>query len=45
MDFADALMVILAEHLGHGRVVSTDQRDFGVYRWKSQYSFDILLKP
>lgn len=44
MDFADASMVILAEHLGHGRIVSTDQRDFGIYRWKSQHPFDNLLK-
>jgi len=35
MDFADASLVILAEQLGHGRIVSTDRRDFGVYRWKT----------
>jgi len=28
MDLADASLVILAEHLGHGRILSTDQRDF-----------------
>ena len=28
MDFADASLVVLAEHLGHGRIVSTDRRDF-----------------
>ncbi len=43
MDFADASMVILAEHLGHGRIVSTDQRDFHAYRWKNQYPFQNLL--
>lgn len=43
MDFADASLVILAEHLGHGRIVSTDQRDFGIYRWKNQYPFINLL--
>lgn len=27
MDLADASLVILAEHLGHGRILSVDQRD------------------
>ncbi len=39
MDLADASLVILAEHLGDGRILSTDQRDFGVYRWKQTYPF------
>lgn len=43
MDFADASLVILAEYLGHGRIVSTDQRDFGAYRWKNQQPFTNLL--
>jgi predicted nucleic acid-binding protein len=43
MDFADASLVILAEHLGHGRIVSTDQRDFHAYRWKNQQPFQNLL--
>ena len=33
MDLADASLVILAEYLGHGRILSTDQRDFNAYRW------------
>lgn len=28
MDLADASLVILAEELGHGRILSTDQCDF-----------------
>ena len=32
MDLADASLVILAEHLGAGRILSTDQRDFNTYR-------------
>ncbi len=28
MNLADASLVLLAERLGHGRIVSTDQRDF-----------------
>ena len=44
MDFADASLVILAEHLGHGRIVSTDKRDFGAYRWKNRQPFKNLLE-
>ncbi|NNJ83888.1 MAG: VapC toxin family PIN domain ribonuclease, partial [Gammaproteobacteria bacterium] len=43
MDFADASLVILAEHLGHGRIVSTDRRDFDAYRWKNHHPFRNLL--
>jgi predicted nucleic acid-binding protein len=44
MDLADASLVILAEHLGHGRIVSTDQRDFNAYRWKNHHPFHNLLE-
>jgi len=44
MDLADASLVLLAEHLGHGRILSTDQRDFGTYRWKSREPFVNLLE-
>jgi hypothetical protein len=43
MDLADASLVLLAEHLGHGRILTTDQRDFHAYRWKSQHPFYNLL--
>lgn len=43
MDLADASLVLLAEHLGHGRILSTDERDFGSYRWKRHQPFDNLL--
>ena len=43
MDLADASLVILAEHLGHGRILSTDQRDFYTYRWKQREPFRNLL--
>ena len=43
MDLADASLVILAEHLGHGRIVSTDRRDFRTYRWKNHHPFHNLL--
>lgn len=43
MDLADGSLVVLAEHLGHGRILSTDQRDFGAYRWKHRHPFENLL--
>ena len=43
MDLADASLVLLAEHLGHGRILSSDQRDFHTYRWKNHHPFTNLL--
>ena len=43
MDLADASLVLLAEHLGHGRILSTDERDFGAYRWKTRKPFKNML--
>lgn len=43
MDFADASLVVLAETLGHGRILSTDRRDFDAYRWQNQHPFINLL--
>jgi predicted nucleic acid-binding protein len=43
MDLADASLVILAEELGTGRILSTDRRDFGAYRWKNRKPFRNLL--
>ena len=43
MDFADASLVLLAGELGHGDILTTDQRDFGAYRWKSRRPFRNLL--
>ena len=45
MDLADASLVLLAQHLGHGRILSTDQRDFRTYRWKQRQPFENLLLP
>ena len=45
MDLADASLVILAEELGHGRMLSTDQRDFNTCRWKNHKPFENLLLP
>ncbi len=44
MDLADASLVILAENLGHGDIVSTDLRDFDCYRWKNHKPFHNLFK-
>ena len=45
MDFADASLVVLAEHLGHGRILTVDRRDFYTYRWNNQNPFVNLLLP
>lgn len=44
MDLADASLVLLAEELGHGRILSTDKRDFHTYRWKNHQPFTNLLE-
>jgi predicted nucleic acid-binding protein len=44
MDLADASLVVLAERLGHGRILSTDRRDFQSYRWKNHAPFENLLE-
>ena len=43
MDLADASLVVLAEDINHGDIVSTDQRDFQSYRWKTKRPFRNLL--
>ena len=44
MDLADASLVILAEELGHGRILSVDYRDFNTYRWKNTEPFQNLFQ-
>ena len=43
MDLAGASLVILAEDLGTGRILSVDNRDFNTYRWKQTYPFHNLF--
>jgi uncharacterized protein len=43
MDLADASLVLLAESLEHGRILTTDERDFHAYRWKSRRPFQNML--
>jgi uncharacterized protein len=44
VDLADASLVLVAEHLGHGRILSTEARDFRTYRSKNRQPFDNLLE-
>jgi uncharacterized protein len=43
MDMADASLVVLAEALGHGRILTVDQRDFSIYRWDQRNLFENQL--
>ena len=45
MDLAAASLVVLAERLGDGRILTTDRRDFEGYRWKNRRPFKNLLLP
>ena len=45
MDLADASLVIAAEELGRGEILSTDRRDLKTYRWKNRQPFKNLLFP
>lgn len=45
MDLADASLVVLAEQIGHGRILTVDRRDFSVYRWQNNQPFENLLLP
>lgn len=42
MDYADASLVVLAEHLQHGRILTANRRDFAVYRWSNVNTFKNL---
>ena len=43
MDLADASLVVLAEHLGQGRILTSDCRDFSIYRWHDTQTFENLF--
>jgi predicted nucleic acid-binding protein len=42
MDYADATLVALGDELGTNLVMTTDRRDFGVYRLASGGPFEIV---
>jgi predicted nucleic acid-binding protein len=41
MDYADATLVVLAEELNTNLVLTTDRRDFGIYRIRGKRTFRI----
>lgn len=43
MDFADASLVALAEEIKENRILTTDIRDFSIYRYAKTQSFNLLL--
>lgn len=43
MDLADASLVVLAEEIKENRILTTDFRDFTIYRWDNSKEFNILL--
>src|SRR5262249_38945866 len=44
MDLADATLVLLANHLNSGDILSTDCRDFKTYHWKNHHPFNNLFE-
>ena len=45
MDLADASLVVLAETINENRILTTDFRDFSIYRWQDNKEFRILFDP
>lgn len=43
LDLADISLVILAEHLGQGSILTFDINDFSFLKWNNTQSFDINL--
>lgn len=42
MDFADATLVLLAEAVGSGDVLTLDRRGFSTYRWGRNRTFHLV---
>jgi len=42
-DLADISLIILAEALGYGKILTTDRRDFNTYRFKNTHPFENLF--
>jgi predicted nucleic acid-binding protein len=42
MDYADATLVVLGEELGAELMLTTDRRDFSVYRTRTGGSFEVV---
>jgi predicted nucleic acid-binding protein len=43
MDLADASLVVVAEELDEARILTTDQRDFNIYRFHTVKVFNSIL--
>jgi uncharacterized protein len=43
MDFADATLVLLADELGHGNILTLDERGFRTYRFRGTRRFELVL--
>ncbi len=43
IDLADISLVLLAEHLNHGNILSCDRKDFSFLKWKNRSSFRNLF--
>lgn len=43
MDLADASLVVVAEELDEARILTTDQRDFSIYRFHTVKVFNNIL--
>jgi hypothetical protein len=42
MDFADATLVLLADELGAGDILTLDQRGFRTYRFRGSRRFNLV---
>ena len=42
IDLADLSLILLAQHLEHGRILSFDQNDFSILKWHGSRPFEIL---
>jgi predicted nucleic acid-binding protein len=45
LDLADVSLVVLANQVGHGRILTVDVRDFSCLRWGGNKHFENLLYP
>jgi len=43
MDFADATLVLLADELGAGDILTLDERAFRTYRFRGSRRFNLMI--
>lgn len=44
IDLADLSLILLAEELGHGEILSFDEQDFTYLKWRNSQPFQILTE-